>query len=239
MRSKKLLAGIILILGLSLVVFFSLRKGRRVDQPDISSDKGEQRKILYYRSPMQPDFISERPGKDPMGMDLIPVYEGEKSQDGHIRIDPATVQNIGVRTEVVTRRDLKREIRTVGRITYDERKIAYVNTKIGGWIEKLYVDYEGQDVEKGQPLLEIYSPELVATQEEYLLALEYDQKMKQSSIKEVSNRAASLLEASRKRLEYWDIPAVHIDELEKTGHVNKSLMIHSPVAGVVITKTVL
>ena len=141
MKNKKLLAGIILILGLSLVVFFSLRKGRMVDQPDISSDKGEEEKILYYRSAMQPDFISEKPGKDPMGMDLIPVYEGEVPQDGRIRIDPATVQNIGVRTEVVTRRDLKREIRTVGRITYDERKIAYVNTKIGGWIEKLYVDY--------------------------------------------------------------------------------------------------
>jgi RND family efflux transporter MFP subunit len=239
MKNKKLITGVILILGISLIAFFLLRKGSRSDQMDTSSAKGEQRKILYYKSPMRPDFISEKPGKDPMGMDLIPVYEGDEPLDSGIRIEPATVQNIGVKTAVVTKRNLIREIRTVGRITYDERKIAYINTKVDGWIEKLYVDYVGQNVKEGDRLLEIYSPDLVSTQEEFLLALEYNKMIEKSSNEKVRKRALSLLEASRRRLEYWDIPEVHIELLEKTGQVNKSLMIHSPVTGVVIEKTVL
>ncbi len=140
---------------------------------------------------------------------------------------------------MITKKILKRDIRTVGRVTYDEKKVAYINTKVGGWIEKLYVDYEGQKVKQGDPLLEIYSPELVSTQQEYLLALEYDQKMKESNIKEISSRSQTLVNSARKRLEYWDVPEKHIKELERTGKVKKNLMIHSPATGVIIHKTAL
>ena len=241
MKNKKYL--ILIIIAIGIFGFFLLRsKGDKSahQHEQVSAQKdGKGKKISYYTSPMDPMFISEKPGKDNMGMDLVPVYEGEEPTEGGIRIDPATVQNIGVRTEVIAKRVLKRDIRAVGRVTYDEKKVAYINTKVGGWIEKLYVDYEGQDVKKDDPLLEIYSPELVSTQQEYLLALEYNQKMKESNIKEISNRSRSLVDSSRRRLEYWDVPEVHINELEQSGEVRKTLMIHSPATGVIIHKTAL
>jgi Cu(I)/Ag(I) efflux system membrane fusion protein len=116
-----------------------------------------ERKIKYWRAPMDPTYISDRPGKSPMGMDLIPVYEDE-IEEGAIRIDPTTVQNMGLRTAPVKKGELSRTIRTVGHIDYDEKKLYIVNAKITGWIEKLHVNTTGEVVEQGQPLLEIYSP---------------------------------------------------------------------------------
>lgn len=121
---------------------------------------------------MDPTFIRDKPGKSPMGMDLIPLYEGEENLGGGptVVIDPVTVQNIGVRTALVKQANLYRVIRTVGHLDYNEQKIERVNIKFSGWIENLYVAETGQPVHRGQPMLEIYSPELVSTQEEYLLA---------------------------------------------------------------------
>ena len=238
MKNKKLFMVIGLTVGLFLTGLISFKIINGNSQAETPSDKTGKGKILYYRAPMNPNYIADKPGKSPMGMDLIPVYEEkETTETGGIRIDPVTVQNMGVRTELVERRDLSKEIRTVGRIDYDERKIVYVNTKVGGWIEKLYVDYTGQSVEKGEKLLEIYSPELVATQEEYLLALEYNRRLKQSKFEEVSSGARSLLESSRKRLQYWDITDEQIGHLDKSGQVHKTLVIHSPTKGVVIHKS--
>lgn len=241
MRTKKILIFVLVITGMSAVflVFLNGHKALRPPKPDSASKERKGKRILYYQSPMDPSYISEKPGKSPMGMDLVPVYEGEETPEGTVKIDPTTVQNIGVRSEIIAKRVLKRDIRTVGRVTYDEQKVAYINTKVGGWIEKLYVDYEGQEVKKGDPLLEIYSPELVSTQEEYLLALEYHQKLKESNIEEISSRSRTLLESARKRLQYWDVPEVHIRELEQSGEARKTLMIHSPATGVVIHKNVL
>ena len=239
MKNKKLVIVISFIVGLGLVILISskfLTKRARSG----ASPGGKGKKILYYRAPMNPTYISDKPGKSPMGMDLIPVYEGQGTTDsGMVKINPVTVQNIGVRSELVERRTLSRDIRTVGRIDYDERKVAYANTKIGGWIERLYVDYTGQNVKKGERLLEIYSPELVVTQEEYLLALEYNERLKQSKFGEVSNRANSLLESSRKRLKYWDISEEQIEDLEKTHRVKKTLTIYSPAKGIVVHKNAL
>lgn len=241
MKNKKMLILIIVVIGIMGVIFLRSKGDKTSHQHESSSAQTDNtgKKISYYTSPMDPTFISEKPGKDNMGMDLVPVYEGEEPSEGDIRIDPATVQNIGVRSEKITNRVLKRDIRAVGRVTYDEKRVSYINTKVGGWIEKLYVDYEGQEVNKDDPLLEIYSPELVSTQQEYLLALEYNKKMKESNIREISNRSQSLVESSRKRLEYWDVPEVHIKELEQSGEVRKTLMIHAPAKGAVIHKTVL
>src|SRR5512143_344895 len=136
-----------------------------------------EKKIAYYKDPMHPWYTSDKPGKAPdCGMDLVPVYEGESGVRG-IKIDPVTVQNTGVKVEEVAVRKLNRIIRAAGRVQSDETKVFSINSKIMGWVEKLYVDYTGKPVRKGEPLLELYSPELVSTQEEYLQALRYQKQL--------------------------------------------------------------
>ncbi|MBL7074453.1 efflux RND transporter periplasmic adaptor subunit [candidate division KSB1 bacterium] len=197
----------------------------------------KERKIKYWVAPMDPTYISDRPGKSPMGMDLVPVYEGEAEESGSIiRIDPVIVQNMGVKTQRVKRMDLRRKIRTVGRVDYDEKKLYRINTKISGWLEKLYVNYTGQVVKKGEPLLEIYSPELVTTQEEFLLALRNRELLGPSSFKEISQGAQELLESTRRRLKYWDIPDEQIKQLEEGGKISKTMTLVAPVTGVVVHK---
>lgn len=199
--------------------------------------KGE-REILYWQAPMDPTEIYDRPGKSKMGMDLVPVYADQagSGSGGSITIDPVTVQNMGVRVAPVKYIDFSRRIRSVGKIVYNEEKLFTINTKISGWIEKLYVDYTGKMVRKGDPLLEIYSPDLVTTQQEYLLALKNRQMVAQSKFQSIKQGAASLLESTRKRFEYWDIPESEIKRLEKTGEVKKTVLLRSPANGVVIHK---
>ncbi len=204
-----------------------------------STASGE-RKILHWRAPMDPNYTSDTPGKSPMGMELIPVYEDEvMGAGGGVSIDPQTVQNIGVKTAVVEHRPLTRMVRTVGRVDYDETRITDVNTKVMGWVEKLFVDYTGQSVSKGQPLLEIYSPELVAAQEEYLTALDYNRRLEQGAVEEIATGARELLNSTKQRLLYWDITEEQIGELERTRLVKRTMMIHSPQEGVVVHKAVL
>ncbi|RLC12778.1 MAG: efflux RND transporter periplasmic adaptor subunit [Deltaproteobacteria bacterium] len=197
------------------------------------------KKIKYWAAPMDPTYIRNQPGKSPMGMDLVPVYE-EAGQDKEpastIRIDPVTIQNMGVRLARVKRKPLVKYIRTFGNITYDERLIYTVNTKFNGWIEKLYVDFVGETVKKGQPLFGIYSPELVTAQEEYLLALEHNARLKDSPYAGIREGAQRLLDASRTRLKYWDLNDKQIKKIETTGNVQKTLTIYSPAKGVVINK---
>lgn len=199
--------------------------------------KGE-RKILYWQAPMDPTEIYDHPGKSKMGMDLIPVYEDQQSlgSGGTISIDPVTVQNMGVKTTKVERKALKRIIRTVGNIDYDEQKLYRVSSKISGWIEKLYVDYTGQEVKKGDPLLEIYSPELVSTQEEYLMALKNRDLVKGSTFAEINEGAESLLKSTKRRLQLWDISDSEIEALEKRGTIVKTMKLTSPADGVVVQK---
>ncbi|MFQ6002627.1 MAG: efflux RND transporter periplasmic adaptor subunit, partial [Candidatus Zixiibacteriota bacterium] len=194
-----------------------------------------ERKIKYWRAPMDPTYISDKPGKSPMGMDLVPVYEDE-IEEGAIAIDPITVQNMGLRTALVKKGKLSRTIRTVGHIDYDEKKLYIINTKITGWIERLYVNTTGEVVEKGQPLLEIYSPELVSTQEEYLTSLRSYNELKDSPYEEARKGALELLNSTRKRLEYWDIDKEQIKNLEKNGEIKKTLTLYSPTTGVVLHK---
>jgi multidrug efflux pump subunit AcrA (membrane-fusion protein) len=197
------------------------------------------KKIKYWASPMDPTYIRDEPGKSPMGMDLVPVYEEEgeeKEPASTIRIDPVTMQNMGVRLGRVQQKALIKNIRTIGSITFDETKIFRVNTKFNGWIEKLYVNFVGEDVKKGQPLFEIYSPELVTAQEEYLLALDQYRKLGKSSYSRIRDGARRLLEASGTRLRYWDLTDHQIKRIDKTGKVRKTVTIYSPAAGVVTQK---
>lgn len=195
-----------------------------------------KRKILYWQAPMDPTEIYDKPGKSKMGMDLVPVYEDQTNSGNTVVIDPATVQNMGVRTVKAKRKNFIHSIRTVGKVVYDEEKLYTVTTKISGWIEKLQVSYTGQEVKKGAPLLEIYSPELVTTQEEYLLALNTHKLVSQSDFASVRDGAETLLASAKKRLLYWDIPRYEVEQLEKTGQVNKTIQLQSPANGVVIHK---
>jgi RND family efflux transporter MFP subunit len=197
------------------------------------------KKIKYWVSPMDPTYIRDEPGKSPMGMDLVPVYEEEgeeKEPASTIRIDPVTMQNMGVRLGQVRRKPLIKNIRTVGNIIFDETKIFTVNTKFNGWIEKLYVNFVGEDVQKGQRLFEIYSPQLVSAQEEYLLALKQYSTLSDSSYSSIREGARRLLEASRTRLHYWDLTDKQIEQLGQNGKVQKTLTIYSPASGIVTKK---
>ncbi|MCK9296279.1 MAG: efflux RND transporter periplasmic adaptor subunit [Desulfobulbaceae bacterium] len=194
----------------------------------------QERKVKYWVSSMDPNYVRDAPGKDAMGMDLVPVYE--EAAPGQIVIDPATAQNMGIRTAAVERRDLRRTIRTVGLVTYEEPRQYSVNSKIEGWIERLYINETGQLVKKGQPLMEIYSPELVAAQQEYLLALETSSRLAASPYAEIANGARRLQDATRTRLKYWDINDQQINELTKSRQVRKTMTLYSPYHGVVTQK---
>jgi RND family efflux transporter MFP subunit len=198
-----------------------------------------KRKIKYWRAPMDPTFIRDKPGKGPMDMDLIPVYEDGSEVAGQIKIDPTVVQNIGVKTVKIKRRTLTHKIRTIGTLTYDERKVHHIHTKYGGWIEKLHVDFTGQEVKQNDLLMEIYSPELLSTQEELVLAVKYKESLKDSPYGELTEAADSLLASTKKRLELFDVPQHQIEALIRDKKITKTMHIHSPVRGFVIEKKAL
>ncbi|MBC8413304.1 MAG: efflux RND transporter periplasmic adaptor subunit [Nitrospira sp.] len=199
------------------------------------------KKIKYWVAPMDPAYIRDKPGKSPMGMDLVPVYEdaGEPSAEGVIKIDPVTVQNIGVRTAIVTSDNVRREIHAAGRITYNEKLVEHIHSKVSGWIENLYVDTGGQEVSKGEVLLDFYSPVLVSAQEEYLTALKYRNLTADSAFTEISRAAESLLDAAQKKLLYLDISPAQIEELQRSGEVQKNISLLAGKQGTVIEKFIL
>jgi Cu(I)/Ag(I) efflux system membrane fusion protein/cobalt-zinc-cadmium efflux system membrane fusion protein len=214
---------------------FAAEKDHKAGMVDPKTGK----KIKYWVAPMDPTYIRDKPGKSPMGMDLVPVYEEEgeaKDPVSTISIDPGTMQSMGVRLGRVQRKQLIKYIRTVGSITYDETKIYTINTKYNGWIEKLHINFVGDEVKKGQHLFDIYSPELVTAQEEYLLALEQYRSLSNANYERIRESAERLLKASRTRLRYWDLTDEQIDEIARTGNVRKTITVYSPAAGVVIKK---
>ncbi len=207
-----------------------------------------------YYCPMHPQQRSDQPGNCPIcSMKLVKVEKPAASTPhaGHgatetaaatatsstgapaIFIAPERQQLIGVRTVPVERRRLVREIRAVGKVAFDETRITHVHTKVAGYIEDVFVDYIGKQVRRGQPLCTIYSPELVATQEEYLLALKSNRTLKGSSFEWISSGSNNLLEAARRRLSLWDVSDAEIGEIEKTRTAKRALTIYSPASGVV------
>src|SRR5215211_1266925 len=181
---------------------------KQPSSPAAATRSDSNRKVKYYKSTMMLGEISQTPRKDSMGMEMVPVYEGEEETNA-ISVDPATVQKMGVRTAVVRKGPLRRVIRTVGAIDYNETALADVTTKFRGWIEKLYVDSTGKQVRKGEPLFDIYSPELYSAQNEYVLAL--------------SQGAGGLKASARQKLKLFDISDDQIAELEKTRQPQRTL----------------
>ena len=182
------------------------------------ADNGE-REVLYYRNPMNPAITSPVPAKDDMGMDYIPVYADAAGESGVVRIDPAVVQNLGMRTEAVTRGPLAREIDAVGYVGYDERRVAHVHLRAEGWIEDLRVHFIGERVEAGAELFSVYSPALANAQEELLQALKVGQ--------------SQIVTASRERLRLLGVDAQQIRDLERTGRADPRVSVRAPQTGIV------
>ena len=189
-----------------------------------SGSISKEKTIEYWVAPMNPTYRRDEPGKSPMGMDLIPVYEGDKddmSEDMSIvKIRPEVINNLGVRSAKVKRGPLWQRIGTVGYIDYDETRINHIHTRTEGWIEKLQVRAEGEQVKRGQLLFELYSPPLVNAQEEYLQAL--------------ASGNLILAEASKEKLSALGISKSQIDRLEKDKRVTQNIRFYAPQSGVLI-----
>ncbi len=227
-----------IFLGIIMAAAFLAVAGCGREQASVEESAGEggERKILYWRAPMDPTYISPQPGKSPMGMDLVPVYEGEEAFGATVRINPVVQQNMGVRLAPVTRRDLFQKIRAIGRIDYDEARVAHLHTKFSGWIEKTLVNTTGQRVEKAQSMLEIYSPQLVSAQEEYLDAYTSLGGLGAGASAVVRANQERILASARRRLEYFDITTEKIERLETSGEVTKTIILKSPFEGIVTKK---
>ena len=219
----------------------------QADEPAMKSPANAgaapQRKLLYYRNPMGLPDTSPVPKKDPMGMDYIAVYEGEDTAGGEgdvpqVRISTEKIQKLGVRTEAASLRVLDRLVRTAGRVEPDERRVVAISPKFEGYIERLHVNVTGQAVDKGQPLFEVYSPELVSAQREYALAIEGVQAMKEAD-STASSGMRQLAEASLARLKNWDISVTQLKALARSGEAKHTLTFRSPVSGIVTEKKAL
>jgi RND family efflux transporter MFP subunit len=204
--------------------------------PSTTGAKAE-RKIKFYRNPMGLPDSSPVPKKDPMGMDYIAVYDGDEPEsDTHlIRISADKVQKLGVRSEPATTRSLDKIVKAVGRIEVDERRVYAVAPKFEGWVERLFVNATGQPVGKGQPLFEVYSPELVSAQREYAIATEAVKALKDAS-DDSQDSMKRLADSSLARLKNWDISEEQVRALAQSGETRRTLTFRSPVSGIVMDK---
>ena len=226
--------------------------GRGSSRSAVSKDG---RRILYYVDPMHPAYKSDKPGTAPdCGMKLQPVYEGDAAPSptaereavkggdassmpmGTIRITPEKQQLIGVRYGEAEVAAGTHEFRAVGKVAFDETRIARVQARVEGWIEKVFVDFTGKLVDQGQRLLTIYSPEMLATQQEYLLALKSKEILKSSTLPATQQYTDSLIEAARKRLERWELSEPQIEEITRTQKPITNVTLYAPIGGYVIAR---
>lgn len=204
-------------------------KGGGEGKEQAGGQNAGDRKVLFYRSPMNPSFVSSKPGKDAMGMDLVPVYEGEPGADlNTIMVNGAMIQRMGVRIQKIERGKLTRIVRAIGQVVLDETRVADINMKFDGWIEKLWVAETGQFVRKGDPLFAVYSPELWASQEEYLQIVKRNLQ---------GPHAAHLLKSARQRLLQFDVPQGFLEEITKSGEPRRRVTIRAPATGYVVEKS--
>ena len=179
----------------------------------------EDKEILYWVAPMDPNYQRDKPGKSPMGMDLVPVYADDSAQENMVSINPEIVQNLGVRTTAAERTRLWRGIDTVGYVDYDESRVSHIHLRTEGWIENLTVKSEGERVNKGDRLFDLYSPELVNAQKEFVTALTSGNK--------------SLIRASQARLSALGVADEQIEQVRKTREAKQHIRVYAPQDGVV------
>lgn len=257
-NKKILLIGMGIFILITSVILISCKKGEEAaEETQLAAQKTTaEKEILHYTCGMHPSVkvspedYEKGNNKCPIcNMDLIPVYkeepkmamEGEEHEEKEFEIKLSTrAQALArVKTEEIQFRSIFREINTVGDIDYDERRVAYVAAWVPGRIDKLFVDFTGMKVSKGSPLVWIYSPNLVTTQEEYLLAMETLEKVEGSGNAETIRGAESLVEASKKRLLLWGISEKQVEELEQRRKSNTHMTIYAPIGGTVIHKNAL
>lgn len=246
-HSGKLVLGILGLTVLGVLLGMGLREwivphlpasvARLVDYQPTSETPGETgaesgHEVAFWKSSMIPNFVSPRPGKDPMGMDLIPVYKDELGEEKLITLNLQTRHNMGLRTAPVERASGDRVVRTFGQVAYAEPLLGDVTLKVGGWIEKLDVDFVGQYVKKGQPLFSLYSPDLVSAEEEYIASLS------DSGSKSTLLGSANVFSGYDK-LRYWDVPLSEIEKVKRAGKIQKGITFVSPFSGWVIEKNAL
>ena len=219
----------------------SAEQGSNSAAPEMANMPGMsptgERKPLFWYDAMNPQHHFNQPGKAPDGMDLVPKYPDDESMTkmpvGTVVITAEKQVLAGVRTSLVERKPLLRVVHTTAQIVADETRIAHVHVKVAGYIDRVYVDYVGQLVKKGEPLFTLYSPDLVSTEEEYLIAKRGDTTLGNAPFKEVAQGAQSLFASTRQRLKLWDISDDQIKQLDETGKVSKDLTFYSPIAGFV------
>ena len=238
--NKLALPALLLALGGGLGYWF----GQQQASPVAASSKEAAtpaRKLLYYRNPMGLPDTSPTPKKDSMGMDYIPVYEGEEPAAAgaeQLAISSEKIQKLGVRTEAVSKATLARVIRAAGRVEVDERRVHVIAPKFEGYIERLHVNASGQAVGKGQALFEVYAPELVSAQREYAIAAQGVESLKGADATAQAGMQ-QLAESSLARLKNWDISEAQVKALAHSGETKRTLTFRSPVAGVVTEKKAL
>ena len=204
-----------------------------------SNNNSGERKIIYYRSPMDPTITSQYPRKDEMGMDYVPVYDDEASSDGTVKISPTVIQNINVKTEKVAKRKIRNIITTNGVLTTNETEEYIVTTRVNGFVQKLYVNYVGKRINRGDKLMDIYSPELVAAQQELLTAVSYQQAISNSDIQDILKSGDELIKNSVKKLQLLEMPDSDIKKLMNTKDVKTYVTLYAQQTGTVISKNVL
>ena len=207
----------------------------RMNTNGAASANGGARRILYYRNPMGLPDTSPVPKKDPMGMDYVAVYEGGDPEGPGVKISLDRMQKLGVVTEPAAMRALTRTVRATGTIAIDERAERTVSPRFEGWIQRLHVNATGQVVQRGQPLLEVYSPDLLAAQQEYLVAAKGEDMLKNAN-PDIQSNMRNLVEGSIQRLRNWDISGEELAKLKSEGRARQELILRSPWSGVVIEK---
>ena len=244
MKSKLIIA-ILLAAMLGAGIWIGQRYGSAkhevAQQATATAPAKKERKILYYRNAMGLPDTSPVPKKDAMGMDYVPVYEGNEEPDAggkQIRISVEKVQKLGVRTEAAALRKIHRVLRAVGKIEADERRMVTIAPRFEGWIDKLYVNTTGQPVAKDQPLLDVYSPELISAQREYAIAVS-GQKSMSGAEPQAQQGMRQLAESSLTRLRNWEISDEQIRQLNASGEARRTLTLRSPVNGIVMEKKAL
>jgi Cu(I)/Ag(I) efflux system membrane fusion protein len=203
---------------------------------DADAGADEPRRVLYYRNPMGHDDTSAVPKKDPMGMDYIPVYADEVADGPEVRISANRLQMLGVRTETAAGRTMSRTIRAVGTVEASERGLYTVSPKFEGWITELFVNTTGTTVRRGQPLFAVYSPDLVAAQEEYRVAAASLESMGDAS-PEARTTMQALADGGLRRLRNWDIADEDLADLRAGKDASQALFIRSRTDGVVVEMT--